>query len=93
MNLTTLSIVVIIGILFLVVFTTFFVIFMKWLKNEVIIVVRYRLSPIWTRCYHKVITPVQDRLTRIAERRARERAPQARDVTTELATAPGEFYM
>ena len=60
--------------------------------RKVIIAVQYCLSPIWTNCYRKVIIPVRDRLTRIAERRARERAPQARDVTTELSTAPGEFY-
>ena len=48
--------------------------------------------PMRTKFHRKVIIPIQDRLTQITERRARERAPQARDVTTEIATAPGEFY-
>ena len=61
-------------------------------NRMVLIPVQDRLSPIRTMCYRIFIAPVQDWLTQIAERRARERAPQARDVTTELTTAPGEFY-
>ena len=84
MALTILSIAVVTGLFIGGVWMFFFIMFMRWLFQDC-------LSPIWRNCYRKVVNPVQDRLTRIAERRARERAPQARDVTTELATSPGEF--
>ena len=77
---TTLSV----EIFFIFIFYGFFVVVI----SLAIIAVLYCLVPIWTR----VIIPVLDRLAQIAERRARERAPQDRDVTIELATAPGEFY-
>ena len=63
----------------------------SWHRRRIIIAVQDCLSRTWTNCYRKVIVPVQDYLTQITERRARERAPQCRDVTTELSTAPGEF--
>ena len=57
-------------------------------------VVQDCLSDIWTSCHLTVVIAVRNCLSPITKRmarRARERAPQARDVTTELSTAPGEF--
>ena len=90
MHLTTLSIVTLLGTLILG----------GWIimctpsrhRRRILIAVQDCLSWVWTNCYRKVILSVQDCLTQIAERRARERAPQHRDVTTELSTAPGESY-
>ena len=64
----------------------------SWERRRAIEAVQDCLLRVWKTCHRKVIIPVQDCLTQIAERRARERAPQPRDVTTELSTAPGEFY-
>ena len=45
-------------------------------------------------CYYNLLDVIDKRLLPALERRRMEHAPQAGDVTTELATAPGDapFY-